>query len=65
VILMGDKLWKVMERWTGEHIFDGARRNMGSGAVNTNDNGKARTGDVIHPTYQIECKVYQRIAIFR
>ena len=62
---MGDKLWKVFERWTGENIFDGARRNMGSGAVNTNDEGEARTGDVIHPTYEIECKVYKRIAIFR
>lgn len=62
---MGDKLWKQFERFVGREIFDGARRNMGSGAVNTTDDGKARTGDVIHPTYEIECKVYKRIAIFR
>lgn len=62
---MGDKLWKKFERFVGKYLFDGARRNMGSGAVNTTDDGKARTGDVIHPTYEIECKVYKRIAIFR
>jgi len=62
---MGDKLWKQFERWVGKEIFNGSRRNMGSGAVNTNDEGKARTGDVIHPIYQIECKVYKKISIFR
>lgn len=39
---MGDKLWKQFERWTGEYVFDGARRNMGSGAINTDDEGNAR-----------------------
>lgn len=62
---MADKLWKAFERWVGQHIFDGARRNMGSGAVNRTDEGEERTGDVIHSTYEIECKVYKRIAIFR
>lgn len=62
---MADKLWKVFERWTGREIFDGARRNMGSGAVNSTDDGEARTGDIIHPHYEVECKVYSKIAIFR
>ena len=62
---MGDKLWKSFERFVGREIFDGARRNMGSGAVNSTDDGGARTGDVIHPYYEIECKVYSKIAIFR
>ena len=30
---MGDKLWKQFERFVGREIFDGARRNMGSGAI--------------------------------
>ena len=59
------KLWKSFELWTGREIFDGARRNMGSGAVNSTDTGEPRTGDVIHPNYEVECKVYKRIAIFR
>lgn len=62
---MGDKLWKAFERWVGSTIFDGAKRNMGSGAVNKKDDGTDRTGDVIHPIYQIECKVYKAISIFR
>lgn len=62
---MSDKLWKQFERFVGENIFDGSRRNMGSGAVNTTDDGKARTGDIIHPDYEVECKVYKRIAVMR
>lgn len=62
---ISDKTWKKFERWVGEHIFGGARRNMGSGAVNTRDDGTARTGDVIHDEYEIECKCYKSIAIFR
>lgn len=62
---MGDKLWKAFERFVGEHIFDGAKRNMGSGSVNRRDDGSGRTGDVIHDLYEVECKVYKRIAIFR
>lgn len=60
-----DKLWKAFERFVGKEIFDGSRRNMGSGAVNKTDEGEDRTGDVINNTYQIECKVYKAIAIFR
>lgn len=62
---MGDKLWKAFERWVGKNIFDGAKRNIGSGAINTTDDNKPRSGDIIHPTYEIECKCYQKIAIFR
>jgi hypothetical protein len=62
---MADKLWKSFERWVGKEIFNGSSRNMGSGAVNKTDDGEDRTGDVIHPTYQIECKVYKKIAVFR
>ncbi|WP_141265789.1 putative PDDEXK endonuclease [Moorella sp. E308F] len=62
---MTDKLWKKFERWVGASIFDGAKRNPGSGATNRQDDGTERPGDVIHPLYQIECKVYKSIAIFR
>lgn len=62
---MSDKLWKAFERWVGKTIFEGAKRNMGSGAVNKRDNGEDRTGDVIHDMYEIECKCYSKIAIFR
>jgi hypothetical protein len=62
---VGDKLWKAFERFVGKEIFDGARRNMGSGAVNKDDNGNDRSGDIIHPIYQVECKVYKNIAVFR
>lgn len=62
---MADKLWKAFERWVGKNIFDGAKRNMGSGAINKTDQGEDRTGDVIHSTYEIECKCYTKIAIFR
>ena len=62
---MSDKLWKAFERWTGKNIFNGSRRNMGSGAVNSTDAGESRTGDVINEVWEVECKVYARIAIFR
>ena len=62
---MGDKTWKKFERWVGEHIFGGAKRNIGSGAINSDDNGNPRSGDVIHHVYEIECKCYKSIAIFR
>jgi hypothetical protein len=62
---VGDKLWKVFERWVGREIFDGAPRNMGSGSVNKTDDGEDRYGDIIHKLYQVECKVYKSIAIFR
>lgn len=62
---MADKLWKAFERQVGKLIFDGAKRNMGSGAVNRDDSGNARSGDLIHPIYQIECKIRQKIGIFR
>lgn len=62
---MADKLWKQFERWVGREIFNGASRNMGSGKVNKDDNGEARSGDIISKFYQIECKVYAKIAIFR
>lgn len=60
-----DKNWKVFERWCGTNLFDGAKRNIGSGKINTDDNGNPRAGDVIHPLYAIECKCYKKIAIFR
>jgi hypothetical protein len=62
---MGDKTWKAFERWVGEHIFGGAKRNIGSGKINSCDDGTPRAGDVIHPTFCIECKCYKAIAIFR
>jgi len=62
---MGDKLWKSFERWVGKNIFDGAKRNIGSGSINSHDDGSPRYGDVIHDKYVIECKCYQKIAIFR
>ena len=62
---MGDKLWKQFERWVGKNIFNGAKRNIGSGAINSTDDNKPRTGDVIHPTWEIECKCYSKIGIFR
>lgn len=62
---MSDKLWKSFERWVGDNIFNGAKRNIGSGSINSTDDGKPRFGDVIHDDYLIECKCYQKIAIFR
>jgi hypothetical protein len=62
---MGDKAWKAFERWVGKNIFDGAKRNIGSGAINSDDDGNPRSGDIIHRIYEIECKCYSKIAIFR
>ncbi|MEC0276918.1 hypothetical protein [Peribacillus frigoritolerans] len=62
---MANNLWKSFERWVGQNIFDGSVRNIGSGAINSDDNGKPRSGDLINKTYEIECKCYQKIAIFR
>lgn len=62
---MADKLWKVFERWTGKNIFDGLKRNMGSGSINRTDEGEGRTGDVISSLYEIECKLRKKISIFR
>lgn len=65
MLKMSDKVWKAFERWVGKNIFNGAPRNMGSGAVNKDDKGKGRPGDLIHPKYQIECKFRSSISIFR
>lgn len=62
---MTDKLWKSFERWVGANVFDGAKRNIGSGAVNRDDKGNPRSGDLIHDLYQIECKCHSKISIFR
>lgn len=62
---MGDKLWKSFERFVGKEIFGGSKRNIGSGKINSTDDGTPRSGDVIHPVYEIECKCYAKIAIFR
>jgi hypothetical protein len=62
---MGDKLWKSFERFVGEKIFDGSKRNIGSGKINSCDDGTPRSGDVINDVYEIECKCYKKIAIFR
>lgn len=62
---MADKTWKAFERFVGKNIFNGSVRNIGSGAINSTDQGKPRTGDVINNTYEIECKCYKSIAIFR
>jgi hypothetical protein len=62
---MGDKLWKAFERWVGTNIFSGAKRNIGSGKINSCDDGSPRSGDVINDTWEIECKCYKAIAIFR
>lgn len=58
-------LWKAAERWVGKNLFDGAVRNIGSGAINSDDNGNPRSGDLIHPYYEVEVKCYKAIAIFR
>ena len=62
---MADKLWKSFERWVGKHIFEGAKRNIGSGSINSTDDNSPRYGDVIHPLYCVECKCRKTIAIFR
>jgi hypothetical protein len=62
---MSDKLWKSFERWVGKNIFDGAKRNIGSGKINSCDDGTPRSGDVIHDKYEIECKCYKKIAVMR
>lgn len=62
---MTDKLWKQFERWVGKNIFDGAKRNIGSGAINSDDEGNPRSGDIIHSIYEVECKCYSKIGIFR
>lgn len=63
-LLSMDKLWKSFEREVGKTLFNGSRRNMGSGAVNRKDDGEQRTGDIIHPNYQVECKCYKKIPVF-
>ena len=62
---MGDKLWKALERWVGKNIFSGASRNPCSGRNNKTDEGDERPGDVIHPLFLIECKLRDKISIFR
>lgn len=62
---MGDKTWKAFERWVGKNIFNGSVRNIGSGKINSKDDGTPRSGDVINDTYEIECKCYTKIGIFR
>jgi len=62
---LADKLWKKMERDVGKKIFNGSKRNVGSGKINSDDDGNPRSGDVIHRHYEIEAKCYKRIAIFR
>lgn len=62
---MSDKTWKAFERFVGKNIFNGAKRNIGSGSINSTDDSKPRYGDVIHNKYIIECKCYKKIAIFR
>ena len=62
---MSSKLWKTFELWVGKNIFDGSKRNIGSGKINSRDDGTPRSGDVINDIYEIECKCYKKIAIFR
>lgn len=54
---------KAFERWVAKLM--GLFRNPLSGANNTNDDGTKRSGDVIHPTIEIEAKHYARIGVFR
>lgn len=63
--LAGSQLWKQFERDVGKLIFNGAKRNMGSGKINRSDDGTPRAGDLIHKEYLIECKCYAKIGIFR
>lgn len=61
---MADKLWKVFERWVAKNLFD-STRNPGSGKVNRCDDGTPRSGDVISDEWEVECKCYKAISVFR
>lgn len=61
---MGDKLWKTFERFVAKEIF-GSVRNIGSGKINSKDDGTPRSGDVISDEFEVECKCYKKISIFR
>jgi DNA-binding sugar fermentation-stimulating protein len=54
---MGDKAWKAYERFVAD-IFS-TRRNPLSGA-----NNAGRTGDVIHPGLNIECKNHKTMTTY-
>lgn len=54
---------KSFERWVAK--FLGLNRNPLSGANNVNDDGTSRSGDIIHPTIEIECKWYAKVGIFK
>lgn len=64
MIIIGDKLWKAFERFVAKEIFNSVR-NIGSGKINSKDDGTPRSGDVISNTYEVECKCYKKISIFR
>jgi len=61
---MADKLWKAFERWVAKTLF-GSTRNPGSGRNNRCDDGSPRSGDVISDIWEVECKCYKAISIFR
>lgn len=42
----------------------GLNRNPLSGANNVNEDGTRRSGDIIHPKIEIECKHYKKVGIF-
>ena len=57
---MSNSMWKAFERQIANWM--GSVRNIGSGRINSNDEGKARPGDVIIPpelSALVECKTRQ------
>lgn len=54
---------KAFEYWVGKKL--GLKRNPLSGANNINDDGTRRSGDILHPTIEIECKHYAQVGIFK
>lgn len=54
---------KAFEYWLARKL--GLKRNPLSGANNTGDDGAPRSGDLIHPTIEIEAKHRRQIGIFQ
>lgn len=54
---------KAFEYWVAKQL--GLNRNPLSGANNINNDGTRRSGDLIHPFIEYECKYRKNISIFR
>lgn len=54
--------WKQFERDVATML--NTRRNPLSGPGNVDDDGRPRTGDIIHPMLEVKCKLRARIAVF-